>query len=25
VLEVTGNAERFEHFADVQSAVRSFL
>lgn len=25
VMEVTGNAERFEHFADVHSAVRSFL
>ncbi len=25
VLDVTGNSERFEHYADVQSAVRSFL
>ncbi len=25
VLDLTGNAERFEHFADVNSAVRSFL
>ena len=25
VLDLTGNADRFEHFADVNSAVRSFL
>lgn len=25
VLDLTGNANRFEHFADVNSAVRSFL
>ena len=25
VLELTGLSERFEHFADVNSAVRSFL